>query len=104
MASVHQAKGLIFWNVLVYDFRFGTISPAVVTHSQAEDKASILFVAIMRAKMNLYLSSAVIDYLMELSEFFNNVESIQMIQSVLLADIREKWEQKWQEVEAGHSQ
>ena len=106
LTSVHQAKGMEFDKVLVWDdFPFGIVRDvSFLCMRRIEDEANLVYVAMTRCKVNLYLSDTTFDYLKELRQarenrfcFGDDTDGISAFEAQCKSfeSLRQEWDVKW---------
>jgi hypothetical protein len=94
LSTTHNAKGLEFKNVCIYDdFCFGVLEHCLPSLSEKRlaDEANLVYVAITRCKSNLFLSEAAFAFLRSAdpnSEIFSDTTP--------LRQRRQNWQTRWE--------
>ena len=98
LGTVHKAKGLEFNTVLIFDdFQFDQIIHAAQDKSMRFDEANILYVAVTRAKRNLYLSKGAVGFFdrLQILQKKMGIEVPSIGSSRSLEKMRKSWLGKW---------
>ncbi|CAN5177680.1 DNA helicase PcrA [soil metagenome] len=101
LMTMHSSKGLEFDTVCICGFEEGTIPPVRAIKENLDEEKRLLYVAMTRAKRNLYLiyPQKRLKESHAISIFYSNLSTLTIVENVKDESIekREKKQEKWKE-------